>query len=436
LEHFYPTEKGKKTMSKRQRRTKNAAEAPASYAWTPEHPAHKPDPNGQDYMIGDGTPSTFAEDVHQPPYHQSAAPASYDWEADHPAAAADAMGGAPSAKKAHTAAVKKASKCVDLATYTLGKNASEAAIERQALMYMDLPDTALDDNLQRFAEEYYADAHGRSQNDPEYGFQAEDEMGEDGVMAEDHFAHDLFDEYDADGDGLIDEDEFLGDPAVFDALDSDGDGSLSPSEVDAGLPGFSRLASLFDARMAYLEDSLKSYIDTRMAEVGGVVGDIRNTLLAEEEAMLAELTAEAGESHEDREATEQLEAMFEETEAPEVSLQADEDEFDSFATASDELFAGEDESTNADDSEIMDTFWDRLAAEEEDEKEEDEKEEDEKEEDEKEEKGKEKKASSPKPPKPSRRTASVSTLGNVGGKSADEDLSALWSTKPDVSDHF
>jgi hypothetical protein len=61
---------------------------------------------------------------------------------------------------------------------------------------------------------------------------------------EEHQAHDMFDEYDTNMDGLIDESEWGGDPTVFDALDTNHDMYLDPSEVEMGFgSSFSKLAN-------------------------------------------------------------------------------------------------------------------------------------------------------------------------------------------------
>jgi hypothetical protein len=61
---------------------------------------------------------------------------------------------------------------------------------------------------------------------------------------EGHQAHDMFDEYDLNMDGLIEESEWGGSPEVFDALDTNHDMYLDPSEVEMGFgSSFSKLAS-------------------------------------------------------------------------------------------------------------------------------------------------------------------------------------------------
>ncbi len=64
------------------------------------------------------------------------------------------------------------------------------------------------------------------------------------TVEEGHQAHNLFDEYDYNQDGLIDSVEWGGTPALFEALDTDMDGVLTPSEVSVGMGNsFSKLAS-------------------------------------------------------------------------------------------------------------------------------------------------------------------------------------------------
>ncbi|NDB61560.1 hypothetical protein EB001_24435, partial [bacterium] len=65
-------------------------------------------------------------------------------------------------------------------------------------------------------------------------------------LDEGHQAHSLFDEYDYNMDGLIDQAEWGGSPETFDALDLDQDGVLTPDEVDLGFGtgfGTTKLAS-------------------------------------------------------------------------------------------------------------------------------------------------------------------------------------------------
>jgi Ca2+-binding EF-hand superfamily protein len=57
-------------------------------------------------------------------------------------------------------------------------------------------------------------------------------------------AHSMFEEFDTNLDGLIDQSEWGGSPEAFNALDLDGDGMLSPDEINMGVgSSFGKLAS-------------------------------------------------------------------------------------------------------------------------------------------------------------------------------------------------
>lgn len=143
---------------------REAASAPASYGWEPDHPAHKADPEVGDYLIdndGNGTgsePADFNEDVHQGPYENAAHPATPDEGPFHPAQ--------PAGKQAamrRRAAEKKAAKCIRIAQAMLGDNATVAQIEDQAVDLMDLSDASIDRQLERLS----AVTVEADQNDPE-----------------------------------------------------------------------------------------------------------------------------------------------------------------------------------------------------------------------------------------------------------------------------
>ena len=181
---------------------RNAAQPPASYGWEPEHPAHKADPEVDDYLIdndGNGTgsePSDFAEDVAPGPYAQGPAPASYGWDPDHPAAKADAKGAAPSEKKAamqRKAAERKAAKCIRIAQALLGKAATAETVEDQAVDFMDLTRDAINATMDRLSAAFLADdegdeddkeAYSRAQNDPELGYGGKEADAADMVAEE------------------------------------------------------------------------------------------------------------------------------------------------------------------------------------------------------------------------------------------------------------
>ena len=122
----------------------------------PDHPAYKADPGPDDYLIGDGSPSQFAEDVHPGPYATSAAPATpgYQEPADHPAARPGQPMKASEQKRKSTE--RKAARCIRIAASMFGEPTEGtteeqhiAAIENHALDLMDLPDDNIKSMLQR-----------------------------------------------------------------------------------------------------------------------------------------------------------------------------------------------------------------------------------------------------------------------------------------------
>ena len=149
-----------------QKRQRQAAQPPASYDWTPEHPAYnQPDPEVDQYLIdndGNGTgsePSDFNEDVHKGPYVNSGHPAMPgESEEGHPAKKASAR---KQAFMKRRAAERKAAKCIRIAQSLLGESATVEAIEDQAVDLMDLPDSQIQATLDRLSATFLAD-----QNDP------------------------------------------------------------------------------------------------------------------------------------------------------------------------------------------------------------------------------------------------------------------------------
>ena len=142
-------------MSKRQRLTsvkKEASPPPATpgyaeYFSDEPHPVAQEDPSADQYMIGG--PSEFAEDPHPPPYEQPEHPAT-PWEgSDHPAN--------KKAAQLRAATERKAAKCVRIAQHMLGKEATPAQIEDQALDLMDMPDTQLNTTLRRLGGDFMAE---------------------------------------------------------------------------------------------------------------------------------------------------------------------------------------------------------------------------------------------------------------------------------------
>jgi hypothetical protein len=142
----------------------------------------------------------------------------------------------------------------------LGKTASAREIEDQALALMDLSDGEVNRTLSRVAS----------------SFMVAEDMEDDveaGMFAEEIEAHDLFDAYDVEGNGMISRDDFGGSDEVFDAIDLDDDEMLSPYEVSQGLgQGFSREDDLSNVEdeLDYLEDEVEALED----ELGITAEDI------------------------------------------------------------------------------------------------------------------------------------------------------------------
>lgn len=178
-------------MTKREAADRKASAPPATPGYGTEdqdHPAHtQEDPGADDYKNGDT--SSWAEDVHQPPYPDGNPPADpgYDVEdQDHPAHKRQPR--LPkSAKSLRAQVVKKADKCIRLARHTLGKEASVEMIEDQALDYMDMPDEQLDKTLQRlgggFLAQYDLDDEVLVEDEMVDELLAQDEDEDEGEMA-------------------------------------------------------------------------------------------------------------------------------------------------------------------------------------------------------------------------------------------------------------
>ena len=447
-------------MSRNRRTWKKASPPPASYGWEPEHPAFKEDAEMDQYFVGNNDPyDDFAEEPHAGPYAQPQAPASYGWEPDHPAAKADAGGSKQASRQLRAMAEKKAAKCVRLAQSMLGRTASVEEIENQALTLMDLSDRQINASLTRVRRA---------------SFMAEEEMMgfEDEMMA-----HDMFDEYDHNEDGLIDEDEWGGSPEVFDALDTDMSGDLDEEEIAMGLgESFARYASVEDRMLAQMLREERSRRSRRAdyqgrsqnnAQYGYGIQDMEESELvsnfphnlekkkafltaeeeldAEEMAMLAEMEEQSHymadmdpvgimadeEESEIAQMLAEMEEMGEEEEIVADEEIADED----MVLAQDPMgLMGED--NLADDELMANLFGGKFASDEEEEEEEEESASDEKEEEEEEEKA-EKKASRLRP-QPRKASTGVKTLGAVNKSASSEmaDLENLWTSAPDISNVF
>lgn len=458
-------------MSRNRRTWKKASPPPASYGWEPEHPAHKDDPAMDDYFVGNNDPhDDFAEEPHSGPYAQPAAPASYGWEPDHPAAKADAGGSSEkkASRKLRAMVEKKAAKCVRIAQTMLGKGATVEEIENYALTLMDLSDRQVNASLK---------------NVRKASFYADEMMGEDemmgGYLAEDEMmAHDMFDEYDHDEDGLIDADEWGGSPEVFDALDSDMSGDLDEEEIAMGLgESFARYASVEDRMLAQMLKEERSRRSRRAdyqgrsqnnPQFGYGIQDMEESELtshfpenlekkkafltaeeeldAEEMAMLAEMEDVAdmdpvgimGEDHLGEE--EEIAQMMAEMEDHAEEEIAEEEVAEEMVLAQDPMGLMGEEDQMADDELMANLFGGKFASDDEEEdkedKEDSESDDEEKEESDEDEKS-EKKASRLKP-QPRKASTGVKTLGAVNKTATSEmaDLEKLWTSAPDISNVF
>tara|TARA_B100000963_G_scaffold295597_1_gene266594 strand:- start:1671 stop:2867 length:1197 start_codon:yes stop_codon:yes gene_type:complete len=380
---------------------RRAAQPPASYDWTPEHPAYdQPDPEVDQYLIdndGNGTgsePSDFNEDVHPGPYVNSGHPAMPDEGEWHPARKASAR---KQAFMKRRAAERKAAKCIRIAQSLLGEFASVEAIEDQAVDLMDLPDSQINATLDRLSATFLAD-----QNDPAGDTLApmDDAVIQAGGYYADEEAEDML-------EAMIQEEAMI----TADIADDDG-------EVEALL-----------AEMIELEGE--------EAEAG--------SYCAEEETMLAEMIEEANE-------VEANEFCADEVEANEFC--ADEEIADELMMAehADIDMLAEDPMGLAEEAEMDDLLAELYAGKfASDEKDADEKEdkkaeencadEDEKEAEEAEasdEKESSKKKASKQSPKRRKASKGPKSLGTVTKTAASElnELAALWETAPDVSGFF
>lgn len=436
-------------MSRNRRTWKKASPPPASYGWEADHPAHKEDPEMDQYFVGNNDPyDDFAEEPHSGPYAQPQAPASYGWEPDHPAAKADAGGAKQASRQLRAMAERKAAKCVRLAQSMLGKRATVEEIENQALTLMDLSDRQINASLTRVKRA---------------SFYAEEElMG----YEEEMMAHDMFDEYDHNEDGLIDEDEWGGSPEVFDALDTDMSGDLDEEEIAMGLgDSFARYASVEDRMLAQMlrekradhqgrsqnnaqygygiadmdEDELVSHFPHNLEKKKAFL-TAEEELDAEEMAMLAEME-EMGSSVDpvgimaDEEETEiaQMLAEMEEHAEDEEIVAEEEIANEDMVLAQDPMGLMGEEDQMADEELMASLFGGKFASDEEEEEEDGSSDEEE----EKEEEKSEKKASRLRP-QPRKASTGVKTLGAVNKSASSEmsDLENLWTSAPDISNVF
>ncbi len=121
------------------------------------HPASKAQPSVDDY----GIDSEFGEGVRKGPYRSGPAPASYAWTPDHPAADDEIIDDFAETRDLYEANLKKAmerkaAKCIEIAESRLGKTASQGEIEDLALRFMDLPSRQINAKLQSLASDFLA----------------------------------------------------------------------------------------------------------------------------------------------------------------------------------------------------------------------------------------------------------------------------------------
>ena len=306
---------------------------------------------------------------------------------------------------------------------------------------------------------------------------AEDHDAEDHdimAMMDEPVAHDLFDEYDLDMDGMISPDEFGGSMDAFNAMDTDLDGFLSREEASVGLGSsfeedaaevlaeevtmlkaanarLARKVRRLSVRMAAQEEASEEVVDaseeeaeeketSKKASTSRRIARIERLANALSDYM-AEMERQASEEEASEEEAEEKETSEEEAEEKETSKKAYHSMADVLADlevdAEDEEVVAEDPmGLDASDLDMIDPKLASIfTASDDDEEEDDEEDADETEDDDSEEKETSKKASY----RPSKRTrqASVKTLGNISREaSSSDELSKLWESAPDVSKFF
>ena len=138
-------------------RKASAPPATPGYEEPSIHPAAYPDPEADAYENGDT--SSWAEDPHPGPYPNGAPPALPGTDAPQGHPATDMAHyfpngvGKQASRQLRAALEAKAAKCIRLAARMLGKNASNDAIEDQAIDLMTLTERQIQATLRRFAEE-------------------------------------------------------------------------------------------------------------------------------------------------------------------------------------------------------------------------------------------------------------------------------------------
>ena len=317
-------------MSNRKRMTWAAGREASAPPATPgygtadqDHPAHQNDPAYEAYKKGD--PSAWAEDPHPAPYPEGNPPSTPGYDSadqDHPAHQKAPR--VPKEANMRDWVMKRSAKCVRIARNMLGRTATEAAIEDQALDIMAWDDSTIDSTLERMGGGFLADdemddgfdealgfdeeemeveeagrrsmddilaeieglkaeiyaSRGANQNDPSGSTLAPGARSEEQVRSEaaglssgeakgaSPFTA-MFDAYDTDGDGFVTTDDWRGDRAVFAALDSDKDGIIARDEVIKAFGGQMALnphqGELYDG----LDDDESEMLDEMLAEIDG-----------------------------------------------------------------------------------------------------------------------------------------------------------------------
>ena len=154
------------------------------------HPASKAQPSVDEY----GIDSEFGEGVRKGPYRSGPAPASYSWTPDHPAADDDIIDDFAETRDLYEANLKKAmerkaAKCIEIAESRLGRTASQNEIEDLALRFMDLPSRQINAKIQTLSSDFLASDDLQEAT----GHEGED-VGPGNVMAEDSVAEELAEE--------------------------------------------------------------------------------------------------------------------------------------------------------------------------------------------------------------------------------------------------
>ena len=371
---------------------REAASAPASYGWEPEHPAHKADPEVDDYLIdndGNGTgsePSDFNEDVHAGPYENGAHPATPDEGPYHPAQ--------PAGKQAamrRRAAEKKAAKCIRIAQAMLGGTATVAQIEDQAVDLMDLSDASIDRQLERLS----TIGVNADQNDPED--KTLNPGGTvDGEPAIEADPEEVAEESKHAADFLAEEDlaaeELLAAMLAEEEAEEEAGDEEAYGDVMGEMPMMAEMPM-----MSEHHDEAEAEIADLMAPEAGDPMGLADEGPSEDDAVLAELFAGRLASDEEGEDEEGEDEEADEEAEEEAGKKASDDEADDEEAEEEE---GEDE------------------------------------EGEDEEAGK--KAASKQRPKARKSSKGARSLGAVTKAASSEinDLSQLWETAPDVTDVF